>query len=107
MSVDCDDIVRFQFQDHVDGYVDLDLSEPQETPHTGWTVTPRKEPLRVSIFLNSIIDAHLLRMLRSIHNKKKEFLILCHMEYMYLIIIIIMSHYKIDIFLISQIYLHN
>ena len=55
MSVDCEDIVRFQFQDHVDGYVDLDLSEPQETPHKGWTITPRKEPLRVSFFFQNLL----------------------------------------------------
>ena len=55
MNVDCDEIVKFQFNDLVEGYVDLDLSEPQETPHKGWTIKPRKKPLRVSIVLQNPI----------------------------------------------------
>ena len=46
MIIDCDDSVRFQFKDLFDGYVDLDLSQK---PQKGWTITPRKNPLRVSI----------------------------------------------------------
>ena len=46
MIIDIDDSVRFQFKDLFDGYVDLDMSQK---PHKGWTITPRKKPLRVSI----------------------------------------------------------
>ena len=71
MNVDCDESVKFQFNDLVKGYVELDLSEQQETPHKGWTIKPRMEPLRVSIVYKTPFIANV-----QIY-KKKEFPNLC------------------------------
>ena len=42
-----DEMIRFQFIDPVNGYIELDMNIPQERSVKGWTLVPHKKPLRV------------------------------------------------------------
>ena len=41
-------MIQFQFKDPVNGYIELDVNEPQERSFEGWTLEPYKKPMRVS-----------------------------------------------------------
>ena len=47
-------MIRFQFIDPVNGYIELDMNIPQERSVKGWTLVPHKRPLRVIIALSRL-----------------------------------------------------
>ena len=51
-----DEMIRFQFIDPVNGYIELDMNIPQERSVKGWTLVPHKRPLRV---INHVIHVSL------------------------------------------------
>ena len=50
-----DEMIRFQFIDPVNGYIELDMNIPQERSVKGWTLVPHKRPLRV---INHVIHVY-------------------------------------------------
>ena len=46
-------MIRFQFRDSVDGYIELAMNIPQERSFKGWTLVPHTKPLRVNIIVYS------------------------------------------------------
>ena len=44
-------MIRFQFKDPVNGYIELDMNIPQERSVKGWTLVPHRRPLRVIIII--------------------------------------------------------
>ena len=44
-------MIRFQFKDPVNGYIELDMNIPQERSVKGWTLVPHVKPLRVIIII--------------------------------------------------------
>ena len=44
-------MIRFQFKDPVDGYIELDMNIPQERSVKGWTLLPHVKPLMVTILI--------------------------------------------------------
>ena len=72
-------MIRFQFIDPVNGYIELDMNIPQERSVKGWTLVPHKRPLRV---INHVIHVSILLLLYSL---LKEMLIyLDHKSYLFL-----------------------
>ena len=51
-----DEMIRFQFIDPVNGYIELDMNIPQERSVKGWTLVPHKRPLKV---INHVIQVSL------------------------------------------------
>ena len=44
-------MIRFQFKDPINGYIELDMNIPQERSVKGWTLVPHVKPLRVIILI--------------------------------------------------------
>ena len=44
-------MIRFQFKDPINGYIELDMNIPQERSVKGWTLAPHVKPLRVIIIV--------------------------------------------------------
>ena len=50
-------MIRFQFKDPINGYIELDMNIPQERSVKGWTLVPHVKPLRViTITINNIMQ---------------------------------------------------
>ena len=44
-------MIRFQFKDPSNGYIELDMNIPQERSVKGWTLAPHVKPLKVIIII--------------------------------------------------------
>ena len=48
-NVEMGPMMTFRFQDPINGYIELNMTEQQEKSFIGWSLDPQTIPLRVSV----------------------------------------------------------